>query len=76
MREQGAGKDAEWNAILADPLFSNASDGGSASLSHLVDIFVERHHALWKVGPLQRFARLICSLKGISYEYQWRTRAV
>ncbi len=43
------GKDAEWGSILRRPLFASADAGGSASLDHLVSIFVERHHLLYKV---------------------------
>lgn len=47
--------DAEWRAALAAPLFARASCGGSASLEHLVDIFVERHHSLLRpAGVLVR----------------------
>ena len=46
---QGVGRDLEWRAVLSERLFRDASDGGSASLGRLVDIFVERHHQLWKV---------------------------
>lgn len=40
--------DAGWRAALASPLFAHADCGGSASLEHLVEIFVERHHSLWR----------------------------
>ncbi len=51
--------DAEWRATLAAPLFANASCGGSASLEHLVDIFVERHNSLWRpAGVLVRVWRM------------------
>jgi hypothetical protein len=47
--------DAEWRATLAAPLFTGATCGGSASLEHLVDIFVERHNSLWRpAGVLVR----------------------
>ena len=46
---QGVGRELEWRAVLGERLFKHASDGGSASLGRLVDIFVERHHQLWKV---------------------------
>jgi hypothetical protein len=52
LQEQGAGKDGSWGAVLARPLFARAGDGGSASLAHLTTLFVERHHALWKVRAL------------------------
>lgn len=47
---KGVGADAAWAALLSRPLFAGASDGGSASLGHLIDIWVERQHLLWKVG--------------------------
>jgi len=40
--------DAGWRAALAAPLFARADCGGSASLEHLVELFVERHHSLWR----------------------------
>ena len=45
----GVGKDLEWRAVLGEKPFTGASDHGSASLGRLLDIFVERHHLLWKV---------------------------
>ena len=57
LSDQGVGRDAEWAALLRQPLFSAGAAaggeeecGGSASLSHLLDIWVERQHLLWKVG--------------------------
>lgn len=50
LQSKGVGKDAEWAAVLRRPLFAGASDGGSASLGHLLDLWVERQHLLWKVG--------------------------
>ena len=44
-----AGRGLEWQSLLAEPHFANASDKGSATYSHMVDLFVERHHQLWKV---------------------------
>lgn len=49
LQGKGVGQEREWGEVLARPLFAGASDGGSASLSHLLDIWVERHHLLWKV---------------------------
>jgi hypothetical protein len=50
--------DAAWRDVLAAPLFADATCGGSASLEHLVDLFVERHHSLWRpAGVLVRAAR-------------------
>ncbi len=51
---QGVGRELEWRAVLGERLFREASDGGSAALGRLVDIFVERHHQLWKVRGLGR----------------------
>lgn len=50
LQEKGVGADAEWQSILAKRLFARADADVSASLAHLTDIFVERHHLLWKVG--------------------------
>lgn len=44
------GKDADWTYLLSQPLLRDAGDGGSASLGHLADLFVERQHLIWKVG--------------------------
>lgn len=49
LQGKGVGKDAEWAGVLREPLFAGASDGGSASLGHLLDLWVERQHLLWKV---------------------------
>ena len=49
LREKDVGKDAEWTNIMADPFFLGADDGGSATLAHLVAIYVERSSSLWKV---------------------------
>jgi hypothetical protein len=50
LQEKGVGNDQEWLSILRHPLFSRAADGMSTSLQHLIDIFVERQHLLWKVS--------------------------
>ena len=53
LKDKGVGKDAEWGSLLEKAPLKHADDLDSASLSHAVDIFVERHHLLWKVrsGP-------------------------
>lgn len=61
LQGKGVGKDAEWAAVLRRPLFAAASDGGSASLSHLLDLWVERQHLLWKVGRGGAAFPAICS---------------
>ena len=50
LQEKGVGKDAEWVSLLEKAPLRGASDTDSASLSHAIDIFVERHHLLWKVS--------------------------
>lgn len=47
----GTGRELEWRAVLSEPPFRGADDGGSPSLGRMLDIFVERQHQLWKVGP-------------------------
>lgn len=47
--ERAGRVDGAWAAVLAEPLFAEASCA-SATLTQLVSIFVERHHALWKEG--------------------------
>ena len=44
-----AGRGLEWQSLLGDAHFADASDQDSATYSHMVDLFVERHHQLWKV---------------------------
>lgn len=51
LREKGACRDAEWGSLLGKAPFAGSSDGGSASLAHLIHIYVERSHLLWKVPP-------------------------
>ncbi|KAI3425283.1 hypothetical protein D9Q98_009050 [Chlorella vulgaris] len=60
LQGKGVGREAEWAAVLSRPLFAGASDGGSASLSHLLDIWVERQHLLWKAQPIQDWLRSAC----------------
>ncbi|KAK9829524.1 hypothetical protein WJX72_006318 [[Myrmecia] bisecta] len=60
LKEQGIGKDAEWGSILSRPLFAGAGAGGSASLDHLVQIFVERHHLMWKAQDVQLWLKRAC----------------
>ena len=49
LQDKGVGKDAEWGSLLEKPPLRHADDTDSATVSHAVDIFVERHHLLWKV---------------------------
>ena len=49
LKDKGVGKDAEWGSLLEKAPLRHADDLESASLSHAVDICVERHHLLWKV---------------------------
>ncbi|KAL4419888.1 hypothetical protein ABPG75_006986 [Micractinium tetrahymenae] len=60
LQSKGVGKDADWAAVLRQPLFAQASDGGSASLGHLLDLWVERQHLLWKAQPVQDWLRAAC----------------
>eukprot|EP00210_Caulerpa_lentillifera_P006380 g6094.t1 len=48
LKDKGVRFGSEWDAILTNKFFSKADDGGSASLNHLVNLFVERHHMLYK----------------------------
>lgn len=52
LQDKGVGKDAEWGSLLEKAPLRHADDVDSATLSHAVDIFVERHHLLWKVQSL------------------------
>ena len=57
LQGQGVGKDAWWGSLLQRKLFARADDGGSATLGHLVALFVERGHALWKAADVQGWMR-------------------
>jgi hypothetical protein len=52
---RGVGASGGWAAALAAPPLAGASDGGSAGLGHLAELFVERHHPLWKAAPVQEW---------------------
>ena len=70
---QGVGRELEWRAVLGERLFREASDGGSAALGRLVDIFVERHHQLWKVRL--GWTRVTDQILGARTQSQGRVRA-
>lgn len=57
---QGAAKGLEWQALLNDPFFVNATDHDSATYSHVVDLFVERHHLLWKSPEILDWLKEAC----------------
>lgn len=50
-------QESYWKALLARQLYSGASDGASASLSHLVGLYVERSGELWKPPELLALLR-------------------
>ncbi|CAL8471120.1 g10662 [Coccomyxa elongata] len=60
LQEKGVGNDAEWLSILQRSLFATSADDVSASLAHLTDIFVERHHLLWKAADVQQWLKRAC----------------
>ncbi|KAL3162159.1 hypothetical protein ABBQ32_009867 [Trebouxia sp. C0010 RCD-2024] len=62
LKDKGVGKDAEWGSLLEKAPLRHADDLDSASLSHAVDIFVERHHLLWKAHDAQRLLKDACTL--------------
>ncbi|KAL3147449.1 hypothetical protein ABBQ38_014508 [Trebouxia sp. C0009 RCD-2024] len=62
LKDKGVGKDAEWGSLLEKAPLRHADDLESASLSHAVDIFVERHHLLWKAHDAQRLLKDACTL--------------
>ena len=62
LQDKGVGKDAEWGSLLEKPPLRHADDTDSATLSHAVDIFVERHHLLWKVHAVDTHAMLTRAL--------------
>ena len=52
--EKGMARSQEWDGLLQRPPFKGASAGGSASLEHLVSLFVERSYELWKDSEIQK----------------------
>ncbi|KXZ51917.1 hypothetical protein GPECTOR_11g44 [Gonium pectorale] len=57
LQDKGAAKEPYWNELLSRRLFSGAGDGGSASLSHLAGLYVERSAELWKPPELLALLR-------------------
>lgn len=53
LKDKGVGTGSVWATSLSSPPFSATLQGGNVGLSHLVDIFVERQHLMWKSGPVQ-----------------------
>lgn len=49
--------DADWSVVLDSPPFLGADAGGSSTLTHLTDLFVERHHALWRPEAVQSWMK-------------------
>lgn len=60
LNDQGVGKGLEWQALLSDPFFADAADHSSATYSHTVDLFVERHHMLWKSAEVLEWLKQAC----------------
>lgn len=60
LNDQGVGRGLEWQALLGAPHFADADDCGSATYNHMVDLFVERHHQLWKPQDVQDWLRDVC----------------
>ena len=50
LKDKGVGRDGEWGSLLGKPPLLGASAEDSATLSHLLSLFVQRHWLLWKVG--------------------------
>ncbi|GIL60027.1 hypothetical protein Vafri_14657 [Volvox africanus] len=57
LQDKGAAKEPYWKELLSRRLFTSATDGGSASLSHLVGLYVERSGELWKPPDLLALLR-------------------
>lgn len=67
-------KDSTWTQILKNSFFGSAKPG-SPSLEHLIDIYVERSHLMWRFPELQNLLKdaallVIESLKQNSREAQ------
>eukprot|EP00884_Botryococcus_braunii_P005141 jgi/Botrbrau1/14628/Bobra.0364s0012.1 len=60
LKEQGVGKDAEWQSLLAKPLLRDATDGDNGSLDFLIKNYVERVHPLWKGQEVQAWLKRAC----------------
>ncbi|KAI5067333.1 hypothetical protein GOP47_0017861, partial [Adiantum capillus-veneris] len=45
-------EDAEWGRILRHPHFKRATSGGP-SLEHLINLYAERNHLIWRLPELQ-----------------------
>lgn len=48
LQGQGAAREEAWQQLKQRKLYAKASDHGSNSLGHLISLFVERSHQLWK----------------------------
>ena len=59
LKDKGVGRDGEWGSLLGKPPLLGASAEDSATLSHLLSLFVQRHWLLWKVGALGWCAGLV-----------------
>lgn len=59
LKDKGVGRDGEWGSLLGKPPLLGASAEDSATLSHLLSLFVERHWLLWKVGAVGWCAGLV-----------------
>eukprot|EP00879_Flechtneria_rotunda_P027791 GHRR01029790.1.p1 GENE.GHRR01029790.1~~GHRR01029790.1.p1 ORF type:complete len:676 (+),score=286.92 GHRR01029790.1:138-2165(+) len=57
LQGQGVGKDPSWQNVLGRKLFAKASNHGSESLGHLIALFVERNHQLWKAADVQAWLK-------------------
>lgn len=45
-------QDSEWARLRNEPLFARAAPGGP-TLAHLIDIYLERSHLLWRPQEAQ-----------------------
>lgn len=57
LQEKGTAKDTAWTSLLARKLYAKASDHGNASLGHLVSLYAERSHLLWKAPDVLELLR-------------------
>ena len=53
LADKGMATMAPWTSVIEKPLFKNSLSGNSASLDHLVSLFVEKHYELWKDSEIQ-----------------------
>lgn len=60
LKDKGVRFGSDWDRILKNKFFSKSDDGGSASINHLINLFVERHHMLYKPPEMLEWIKEGC----------------